>query len=151
MAGTGSRDIHHIRPWRRIDRRQSRQISVGSVPVGGGAPISVQSMTNTSTADAGATIDQRGASRPEGAGCDIGAVEGSEVPGAPVSLVVDDAGDAVDDIPGDGACATVSGTCTLRAAVDEANARLGSDVITIELGVAPVLSRAGAVRVCRNR
>jgi (E)-4-hydroxy-3-methylbut-2-enyl-diphosphate synthase len=58
MAGTGSRDIHHIRPWRRIERRQSRQISVGSVPVGGGAPISVQSMTNTPTADAEATIKQ---------------------------------------------------------------------------------------------
>jgi (E)-4-hydroxy-3-methylbut-2-enyl-diphosphate synthase len=54
-----SHDDHtHVRPWRRIDRRESRQIMVGAVPIGGGAPIAVQSMTNTLTADAGATIDQ---------------------------------------------------------------------------------------------
>ncbi len=47
-----------IRPWRNIDRRKSRQIRVGSVPVGGGAPISVQTMTNTLTHDARATIEQ---------------------------------------------------------------------------------------------
>jgi (E)-4-hydroxy-3-methylbut-2-enyl-diphosphate synthase len=41
-----------------IQRRTSRKIRVGSVEVGGDAPISVQSMTNTLTADAGATIDQ---------------------------------------------------------------------------------------------
>jgi (E)-4-hydroxy-3-methylbut-2-enyl-diphosphate synthase len=41
-----------------IQRRPSRKIRVGSVEVGGDAPISVQSMTNTVTADAGATIDQ---------------------------------------------------------------------------------------------
>ena len=46
------------RPWRAIDRRVSRKIKVGSVEVGGDAPITVQSMTNTLTADAGATIDQ---------------------------------------------------------------------------------------------
>ena len=47
-----------IRPWRNIDRRQSRQIMVGSVPVGGGAPISVQTMTNTDTGDVAATLAQ---------------------------------------------------------------------------------------------
>jgi len=47
-----------IRPWRDIERRKSRQIMVGSVPVGGDAPISVQTMTNTPTEDAKATIDQ---------------------------------------------------------------------------------------------
>jgi len=47
-----------LRPWRAIHRRPSRKIRVGSVEVGGDAPISVQSMTNTLTADAGATIDQ---------------------------------------------------------------------------------------------
>jgi (E)-4-hydroxy-3-methylbut-2-enyl-diphosphate synthase len=47
-----------IRPWRDIDRRKSRQIMVGSVPVGGDAPITVQTMTNTPTQDAAATIDQ---------------------------------------------------------------------------------------------
>jgi (E)-4-hydroxy-3-methylbut-2-enyl-diphosphate synthase len=47
-----------IRPWRNIDRRKSRQIMVGKVAVGGGAPISVQTMTNTLTTDVAATIEQ---------------------------------------------------------------------------------------------
>ena len=47
-----------LRPWRHIERRKSRQIMVGNVPVGGDAPISVQSMTNTLTSDAKATIEQ---------------------------------------------------------------------------------------------
>ena len=41
-----------------IKRRKSRQIMVGSVPVGGDAPISVQSMTNTETCDVQATVAQ---------------------------------------------------------------------------------------------
>ncbi|KJZ13547.1 4-hydroxy-3-methylbut-2-en-1-yl diphosphate synthase [Marinomonas sp. S3726] len=41
-----------------IKRRQSRQIMVGDVAVGGGAPISVQSMTNTETCDVDATVAQ---------------------------------------------------------------------------------------------
>lgn len=41
-----------------IKRRHSRQIMVGNVPVGGGAPISVQSMTNTETCDVDATVTQ---------------------------------------------------------------------------------------------
>jgi (E)-4-hydroxy-3-methylbut-2-enyl-diphosphate synthase len=47
-----------VRPWRNIDRRDSRRIMVGNVPVGGGAPISVQTMTNTLTTDVAATIAQ---------------------------------------------------------------------------------------------
>ncbi len=47
-----------LRPYRDIARRKSRQIMVGSVPVGGDAPIAVQSMTNTLTSDAAATIAQ---------------------------------------------------------------------------------------------
>ena len=58
-----------IRPWRDIERRKSRQIMVGSVPIGGDAPISVQTMTNTPTEDAEATIDQIRALR--GCGADI--------------------------------------------------------------------------------
>jgi (E)-4-hydroxy-3-methylbut-2-enyl-diphosphate synthase len=58
-----------IRPWRDIERRKSRQIMVGAVPVGGDAPISVQTMTNTPTEDAPATIDQ--IRRCEEAGADI--------------------------------------------------------------------------------
>ena len=58
-----------IRPWRDIARRQSRQIMVGNVPVGGDAPVTVQTMTNTLTFDARATIDQ--IRRCEEAGVDI--------------------------------------------------------------------------------
>ena len=47
-----------LRPWRDIERRKCRQIQVGDVPVGGDAPIAVQSMTNTLTSDAQATIRQ---------------------------------------------------------------------------------------------
>ena len=58
-----------IRPWRDIARRPSRQIMVGNVPVGGDAPVTVQTMTNTVTADAKATIEQ--IRRCEEAGADI--------------------------------------------------------------------------------
>ncbi len=47
-----------IRPWRDIERRRSRRIHVGAVPVGDGAPISVQTMTNTDTRDVAATVAQ---------------------------------------------------------------------------------------------
>jgi len=62
-------DIQHVRPWRAIQRRPTRKIRVGSVEVGGDAPITVQSMTNTLTADAQATINQVRAL--EEAGADI--------------------------------------------------------------------------------
>jgi (E)-4-hydroxy-3-methylbut-2-enyl-diphosphate synthase len=62
-------DHTKVRPWRMIDRRKSRQIHVGDVAVGGDAPISVQSMTNTLTTDANATINQIRAL--EEAGADI--------------------------------------------------------------------------------
>ncbi|CAA0100471.1 4-hydroxy-3-methylbut-2-en-1-yl diphosphate synthase (flavodoxin) [BD1-7 clade bacterium] len=52
-----------------IARRKSRQIMVGDVPVGGDAPISVQSMTNTETCDVDATVAQ--IQRLEDAGADI--------------------------------------------------------------------------------
>jgi (E)-4-hydroxy-3-methylbut-2-enyl-diphosphate synthase len=53
-----SGDINQIRPWRAIPRRNSRKIRVGHLHVGGDAPILVQSMTNTPTSDANATIGQ---------------------------------------------------------------------------------------------
>ena len=49
---------NHIRPWRNIYRRKSRQIHVGNVPIGGDAPIAVQTMTNTLTTDTKSTIEQ---------------------------------------------------------------------------------------------
>lgn len=58
-----------VRPYRHIERRKSRQIMVGNVPVGGDAPITVQSMTNTLTSDVTATMAQIRAL--EEAGADI--------------------------------------------------------------------------------
>ncbi|MFG2078357.1 4-hydroxy-3-methylbut-2-en-1-yl diphosphate synthase [Nonomuraea maritima] len=50
--------IPAVRPKPLAERRHSRQIMVGSVPVGGDAPVSVQSMTTTVTADVNATLQQ---------------------------------------------------------------------------------------------
>ncbi len=47
-----------VRPYREIHRRPCRQIQVGKIKVGGDAPITVQSMTNTLTSDAKATVNQ---------------------------------------------------------------------------------------------
>ncbi len=57
------------RPYQQIERRKSRQVMVGNVPVGGGAPITVQTMTNTLTHDVAATVAQ--IQRAEKAGVDI--------------------------------------------------------------------------------
>jgi (E)-4-hydroxy-3-methylbut-2-enyl-diphosphate synthase len=62
-------EMSATRSYRQIQRRRSRQISVGKVRVGGDAPITVQSMTNTPTSDAIATIAQVRAL--EEAGADI--------------------------------------------------------------------------------
>lgn len=94
--------------------------------------------------------DQRGVARPQGGACDAGAVEGvgEEVSNPPVSFTVDTATDGVDATPGDGTCASIAGSCTLRAAVMEANARNGASTdldhtITIATGIDPVLSIPG--------
>lgn len=80
-----------------MERRATRQVMVGKVPVGGGVPISVQSMTTTKTADADATLTQIYALA--GAGADIvrctcndeEAAEGLAriVPRSPVPIVAD--------------------------------------------------------------
>jgi (E)-4-hydroxy-3-methylbut-2-enyl-diphosphate synthase len=64
-----TKDHTHIRPWRSIARRKSRQVMVGHVPVGGDAPITVQTMTTTLTHDVRATVEQ--IQRCEAAGVDI--------------------------------------------------------------------------------
>src|SRR3954464_10666305 len=79
------------------ERRPTKQIRVGSVPVGGGAPITVQSMTITKTADVDGTLAQIYALA--AAGCDIvrctcNEVEAAEglariVPRSPVPIVAD--------------------------------------------------------------
>ena len=55
--------------YQAIARRTSRQIMVGNVPIGGGAPVAVQSMTNTETCDVSATVEQ--IKRLEKAGADL--------------------------------------------------------------------------------
>jgi (E)-4-hydroxy-3-methylbut-2-enyl-diphosphate synthase len=80
-----------------IERRKTRQLKVGSVAVGGDAPISVQSMTTTKTADVEGTLEQIYALA--GAGCDIvrctcneeQAAEGLAqiVPRSPVPIIAD--------------------------------------------------------------
>ncbi|MFQ5523463.1 MAG: flavodoxin-dependent (E)-4-hydroxy-3-methylbut-2-enyl-diphosphate synthase [Acidimicrobiia bacterium] len=80
-----------------LQRRQTRQVKVGSVAVGGGAPVSVQSMTTTKTADVDATLAQVYALA--GAGADIiritcNEVEAAEglaeiVPRSPVPIIAD--------------------------------------------------------------
>ncbi|MEO1106388.1 MAG: flavodoxin-dependent (E)-4-hydroxy-3-methylbut-2-enyl-diphosphate synthase [Pseudomonadota bacterium] len=59
--------LNHVRPWRNIYRRKSRQIMVGNVPVGDDAPIAVQTMTNTLTTDVAATVAQVQAAAEAGA------------------------------------------------------------------------------------
>ncbi|SMN10578.1 1-hydroxy-2-methyl-2-(E)-butenyl 4-diphosphate synthase [uncultured Candidatus Thioglobus sp.] len=56
-----------MKPIHTISRRQSKQIFVGDVAIGGGAPISVQSMTNTNTNDVKATVAQINAIQNAGA------------------------------------------------------------------------------------
>jgi len=80
-----------------IERRPTRQITVGKVPVGGGAPVSVQSMTTTKTADVEGTLQQIYALA--AAGCDIvrctcnepEAAEGLAqiVPRSPIPIIAD--------------------------------------------------------------
>jgi hypothetical protein len=66
---TNTSELNAHRPWKIVNRRKTRQIMVGNVPVGGDAPVTVQSMTNTLTADVQATIEQ--IKRMEAVGVDI--------------------------------------------------------------------------------
>jgi (E)-4-hydroxy-3-methylbut-2-enyl-diphosphate synthase len=78
-------------------RRATRQIMVGTVPVGGGAPITVQSMTTTKTADVDGTLQQIYALAAAGADivrCTCNEIEAAEglahiVPRSPVPIVAD--------------------------------------------------------------
>jgi (E)-4-hydroxy-3-methylbut-2-enyl-diphosphate synthase len=80
-----------------FERRQTRQIMVGNVPVGDGAPITVQSMTTTKTADAEATLQQIYSLAAAGADivrCTCNEIEAAEglariVPRSPVPIVAD--------------------------------------------------------------
>src|SRR3954464_7429113 len=67
-------------------RRQTRQIDVGGVKIGGGAPVSVQSMTTTVTADVNATLQQ--IAELTAAGCEIVRVEGPSADDAEALSVI---------------------------------------------------------------
>ncbi|MFN8558771.1 MAG: DUF11 domain-containing protein [Dehalococcoidia bacterium] len=64
----------------------------------------------------------------------LGAVHATAPPALAAAFVVNDLGDAVDAAPGNGVCATAGAVCTLRAAIQEANASAGPDTITLPLG-----------------
>src|SRR5450432_3427647 len=68
------------RPYQEIHRRASRRVYVGKVPVGDGAPITVQTMTNTLTTDVAGTVAQ--IQRAEAAGVDIVRVSCPDQPSA---------------------------------------------------------------------
>lgn len=86
----------------------------------------------------GAPVDARASGRPVGTLCDAGATETA-------AFVVGGSGDTVDTTPGDGVCADGTGSCTLRAAVIEANALAGEQRIVFDDTVGTVtLSIAGA-------
>src|SRR5512139_933240 len=71
------------------------------------------------------------------------AIVATAVPGEAVNFPVDSTADDVDAAPGDGLCATAGGACTLRAAIQEANAKAGDDTIDVPAGTY-ILSIAGA-------
>jgi len=79
------------------DRKMTRQIHVGDIPVGGGAPVTVQSMTTTKTADVDGTLAQVYALRGAGADIvritcnDVAAAQGLAeiVPRSPVPIIAD--------------------------------------------------------------
>jgi (E)-4-hydroxy-3-methylbut-2-enyl-diphosphate synthase len=89
--------VSELAPQTTYPRRSTRRLTVGDVPVGDGAPISVQSMTTTKTADVEGTLQQIYALA--GAGCDIvrctcnepEAAEGlaSIVPRSPIPIIAD--------------------------------------------------------------
>ena len=70
----------NYRPYQQIQRRASRRVYVGKVPVGDGAPITVQTMTNTLTTDVAGTVAQ--IQRAEAAGVDIVRVSCPDQPSA---------------------------------------------------------------------
>ena len=67
--GKDSKDFHPSDSFSLVKRRKTRQVKIGNVPIGGGAPVVVQSMTKTHTHDIKGTVDQ--IRRMENAGCEV--------------------------------------------------------------------------------
>jgi CSLREA domain-containing protein len=72
--------------------------------------------------------------RPSLASAVLGLLLATTLPAVAATFTVNSTVDAVDATPGDGACATAAGACTLRAAVMEANVLPGNDVVTLPSG-----------------
>jgi len=114
-------------------------------PLTASPAIDAGSCTDSASSDISSQADQRnnGATRNAdgdgdgAAGCDIGAVERQKP-----AMQVDATGDTRDQNPGDGTCMDASGDCTLRAAIDEANADPGLDEIVLPEGTIR-LTRSG--------
>lgn len=67
------------------------------------------------------------------------------------NLFVNDSGDSIDDVPGNGVCADIFGRCTLRAAIEEANVLSGDDIVTFNLPTpATVTITLGQLRIPTN-
>ncbi|HAK75548.1 MAG TPA: hypothetical protein DCM71_01225, partial [Runella sp.] len=100
----------------------------GSPAINAGSNALAVDATNGNTT---LTTDQRGSGfvRQFGSNVDIGAIES----GCVTTLTVNDLGDAGDATPGDGVCATSGGVCTLRAAIQEANALTTCGTIAITI------------------
>ncbi len=96
-------------------------LRAGSPALGAGDATDCGTSLNPNVS--GAPTDQRGVPRPA-AGCDIGATQH-------VSFTVDSLLDTGDAIAGDGLCDDGAGHCTLRAALDETNALVGADSISL--------------------
>lgn len=127
---------------------QSTPLDVeGQVAVGRGFAAVFDSVLTVDAGTGCLATDQRNSARPadgDGDGlaeCDRGPIE--EVL-QPATYAVTSGADAIDLVPGDGDCTTSIGECTLRAAVQETNARPTADEITMASASSIILTRAGA-------
>ena len=119
--------------WSRAPLGVFSNLTDNGIPPDRSPPANAPELACTAT-------DQRGSPRPvDGNGddvarCDFGAIEAPE----PTTFIVDTADDAVDDVPGDGLCETLSMECSLRAAVMEANALPEVQRIRFAPGLDPI-------------
>lgn len=111
-----------------------------ALPIVGSVVMNAIPVGTVGLCDAAVPVDQRGSASPVGGACEIGSVEDVGFVQPALALVVNTGWDAFDANPGDGICRTTGNVCSLRAAVDEAEAWPGADLITIATGVTPKFS-----------
>ena len=90
----------------------TRQIRVGGVPIGGGAPVTIQSMTNTRTDDVSATAEQ--IKRLAAAGCEIVRVAVPDLAAARAVGAIRERSHALQGQPGATKCASIRATSAGR-------------------------------------